>query len=167
MKHKLLIILGTILILAGSSIPLYNKYAEYRFNIDVTQRLKRAADANTVDIASKEMASVIAYLESHNMTRGNTSLLLAKPANDVEFWYENLKASLNELKHIEATAGRVEKTNTLMKLRETLLDNDSVTQPDLIYLYPYVRTMYCLGGMSFLIILSGVVVIIYSFITKV
>ncbi len=166
MKNTMLVILGVVLVLIGVTVPAYNKYAEYRFDIDVVQRLKRAADANTVEIAVKELSSVIVYLESKDMRTGNTSILLPKPANDVEFWYENLKASLGELKHIEATAGRVEKTNTLMKLRETLLDGEAVTKPDSIHLYPYVRTLYLLGNLSIFVIIGGAAVAIYGLIGK-
>ena len=59
---------------------------------------------------------------------------------DIEFWYKNLKASESELLKVDITTSSLEKTNILMKLRETLLYNgkngDSLTVPDGLSRYP-------------------------------
>jgi len=120
----------------------------YEFSINCTGHLKRAADANTVELASKELDTAIKYLESKELTAGTVSIFLKQPKNDIGFWYENLVASRQELINLKPDSGQLEKTNVLMKLRETLVDSGedtSVTYPNGISIYPYNR-MFCLWG---------------------
>lgn len=101
--------------------------------------LKRAADANTIELAVKNLEIAIGYADTHGLTSGYTSILYTTPDEDIGFWYENLAASLEELRGIKPEAPQLEKTNVLMKLRETLLDEGqgvSVTAPSGISVYP-------------------------------
>jgi len=102
--------------------------------------LMRAADANTVETAKGELQKAIVYLEEHELTRGNTSFFFNSPKNDIGFWYKNLKESERELSKIDSTTSSLEKTNVLMKLRETLIENtekgDDVTMPERLAQYP-------------------------------
>lgn len=101
--------------------------------------LKRAADANTIELAEKNLAVAVKYLEDNEFTSGYTSILWRTPDEDIGFWYQNLKSSLDELHAIRPDATRLERTNVLMKLRETLLDegkNIHVTAPRGISVYP-------------------------------
>lgn len=149
-------VFGLFLVFGAAIGPACGKYKHYVFERDVIGRLKRAADANTVNIAKKELTDVILYLESCGITSGNTSMVWATPNNDVGFWYENLKASLNELETISEDADKVEKTNTLMKLRETLLDGTEVTQPEYIEYYPHVIFWKILTNCSLIIGIIGI-----------
>lgn len=105
-----------------------------------TGYLKRAADANTVETAKEQLQKSIKYLEENNLTSGYTSVLWKTPDEDIEFWYKNLKASESELLKVDSSTSSLEKTNLLMKLRETLLDNgekgDNLTVPDGLSRYP-------------------------------
>ena len=105
-----------------------------------TGYLKRAADANTVETAKKQLEISLNYLESHNMTKGYTSIIYNTPDEDVSFFYNNLKASLDELNQVNANTSNLEKTNMLMKLRETIIDNgktgDTLTLPNGLFRYP-------------------------------
>ena len=105
-----------------------------------TGYLKRAADATTVETAKEELQKSIQYLEAHNLTKGYTSVMYKTPDEDIEFWYKNLKAGENELSRIPDSASILEKTNLLMKLRETLMDsgekNDTVTVPEGLSRFP-------------------------------
>ncbi|MEO6820604.1 MAG: hypothetical protein ABI266_03545 [Ginsengibacter sp.] len=105
-----------------------------------TGYLKRASDANRVETAREELQKSIQYLETNNLTKGYTSVLYKTPDEDIEFWYKNLKASENELSMVSDTASILEKTNLLMKLKETLMDsgekNDNVTVPEGLSRYP-------------------------------
>ena len=83
-----------------------------------TGYLKRASDANTVEIAKEQLQKAIQYLEANNLTNGYTSVLWKTPSEDVEFWYKNLKASESELMKVDSTATSLARTNLLMKLRE-------------------------------------------------
>ena len=102
--------------------------------------LKRAADSNTIALARQELSKAVSYLESENLTTGSTHVIYSTPACDLDFWYTNLKASLTELETTPADADRLTVSNQLLKLRETIMDNQKngtkVTQPPNVRLYP-------------------------------
>ena len=105
---------------------------------NITGYLKRAADANTIALANEELTKSIDYLESNNLTNGYTSILWKTPDEDLDFWYRNLKASQSELQNLKSESA-LERTNVLIKLRETLLDSgekSKVTVPDGLSVYP-------------------------------
>ena len=105
---------------------------------NVTGYLKRAADANTINLAEEELSKAIGYLESNDLTSGYTSILWKTPDEDIEFWYRNLKASQVELQNLNSESA-LEKTNVLIKLRETLVDQGQktkVTVPRGLSVYP-------------------------------
>lgn len=105
---------------------------------NVTGYIKRAADANTIDLAEIELTKAIGYLEKNNLTSGYTSIVYQTPDEDIDFWYRNLKASQNELQTLHSESA-LERTNVLMKLRETLLDTGQktrVTVPKGLSVYP-------------------------------
>ena len=111
------------------------------FDLECKAYLQRAAAANTVELAKPELAKAIEYAEQNNLTSGIVSIFLKNPTNDIGFWYGNMKASYEELDKIADDATALEKTNVLMKLRETLTDRDSsggtkITVPEGIAIYP-------------------------------
>ena len=130
-----------------------------QFEMNCTQYLKRAADANTVETAKEELGKAIAYAEEKNLTDGVVSIIFHQPKNDVGFWYKNMKEAYTELENLPDDASSLERTNVLMKLRESLTDETesgiSVTVPDGISIYPY-NVGYCLWGL-----LSTIVAIIF------
>jgi hypothetical protein len=110
------------------------------FSIDCSGHIKRAADANTIELAKQELVTVIKYCDDHALTSGVVSIFLKQPKNDVGFWYQNLSSSLNELNKLDTNSSQLEKTNVLMKLRETLTDQGetlSITAPKGITIYPH------------------------------
>lgn len=131
------------------------------FEINCTGHLKRAADANTIEIAQQELETSLKYLEDRKLTTGSTYMLYNTPACDIEFWYNNLKASLGELQLCSKEASQLEKSNVLMKLRETLLDagekGTSITHPPYISIYPNVVLYHIV------ILLSLVCTIIFGY----
>jgi hypothetical protein len=134
MKNILSVVLILVsLIIFGMRI---SKGIELKQN--VTGYLKRAADANTIKLANEELTKSIKYLESKNLTTGYTSILWKTPDEDIDFWYRNLKASQSELSNLKSESA-LEKTNVLIKLRETLLDSgekSKVTVPKGLAVYP-------------------------------
>ena len=124
------------------------------FGIDCDGHMKRAADANSVELAMQEMRTVVSYLESNGMTSGYTSILYRTPDEDVGFWYKNLKASLQELEAISPQATPLEKSNVLIKLRETLThktkESGEITVPSGISIYPHNRAFMWGGVISFI-----------------
>ncbi len=110
------------------------------FERDIGGYLKRAADANTIELAELELAKALSNMEQEGMTSGFTSILWQTPDEDVGFWFKNITSAHRELEVVDFKATQLEKTNILMKLRETLLDQGSestkVTAPSGISLFP-------------------------------
>jgi hypothetical protein len=127
--------------------------------------LKRAADANTVEMAHDQLAIAVKYAKDNNLTTGYTSILYNTPDEDVGFWYGNISKSLTELESITKKSTLLERSNMLIKLRETLLDDKkdgvTVTVPSGIYLYPH-NGVYAMWGcvMWILCLLSGIVLFV-------
>lgn len=141
MKYSIAAVAGTILILPLFVLIGLNIYLDATFEVNCGGHLKRAADANSVEIAEKELKMVLEYADRYRLTTGNTSVIYNTPDNDVEFWYNNLKTSHDELLRVNAKTSQLERTNILMKLRETLMDHgkegDYTTVPGGIEKHPF------------------------------
>lgn len=110
-----------LLIIVAVTIFGFRVSKKIDFKQNVSGYLKRASNANTIDLAEQELTRSIKYLEDNKMTTGYTSILYKTPDEDVDFWFRNLKASQHELQTLNSSSA-LEKTNVLMKLRETLQD---------------------------------------------
>lgn len=105
-----------------------------------TGYLKRAADANSVEMAKSQLGLAIHYLEENQLTAGYTSVIYRTPDEDIGYWYSNLKScqkdlsDTNKLKSVDADK------LMLLKLRQTLLDQtkngESVTIPKGLAYFP-------------------------------
>src|SRR4051812_15713665 len=58
---------------------------------NVEGHIKRAADANSPEMALDELVTATKYLEANGLTKGNTGIIYQTPQTDVAFWYMNLK----------------------------------------------------------------------------
>lgn len=129
--------------------------------------LKRAADANTIQLAKTQLRIAIDYLEVNNINSGYTSIIYRTPDEDIKFWHNNIVDSLKELEEISEDASPLEKSNVLMKLRETLMDHadngsEEITVPAGISVYPY-NTLMCLwGSLSAIFLAIGVIAKVYK-----
>lgn len=162
MNQKLGITLGIMLWIPLVIWMVIAIYLSISFSIKVTDRLKRAADANTIELATQELTAVINHLEREKLTNGYTSVFYNTPDEDVSFWYQNLKASLEELKKVTDSTTQLERSNILMKLRETILDqgpSTTVTEPMGISKYPSNALYAWFGYISFALVISGIVLI--------
>lgn len=160
----LLTIVGTVFFLLWGTVRIV---AAVQTGRKCTAHLKRAADANTIELAKKELDVAIKYIEKHDLTKGSTAILWDTPATDLGFWYENLKASVGELDALSPEASGLEKTNMLMKLRETLVDQGQdgikVTRPGGISVFPH-NTAYCVWSLvSFVLLFTGAVMWLIAF----
>ena len=63
-----------------------------KFNQNCTGYLKQTADANTVDLAISRLNMALDYIEANNLTEGYTSVLWKTEADNIGFWYQNLKS---------------------------------------------------------------------------
>jgi hypothetical protein len=137
MKKKvavgLLFFVFVLTFLSWGGVRIY-KGIEMRFQF--TSYLKRAANANTVELAKPQLDMAVEYLEDHNLMSGVVSIFFNNPTNDVGYFYQNLKACQNELEQVDPNASQLEKSNLLMKLRETLVDGDKIIKPNGLSIYP-------------------------------
>ena len=110
------------------------------FKQNCTGYLKQAADANTIELAIDRLDKAIDYVELQDWTDGYTSILWRTEDENIGFWYKNIKASRVELEKA-LDASQMEQTNVLMKLRETLTDNNEngtyITYPSGLWKYPH------------------------------
>lgn len=152
-------IIGFLLLIPLTIWGVGRIYNGIRYDMDCGGNLKRAADANTVQMAAKELDVVLAYLEKNGMTDGYTSVLWRTPAEDVAFWYNNIRSAREELNKVTDQTSQLERTNVLMKLRETLLDNGdkgmSVTDPSGISIFPHNTIWMFFGILSLVVSLIG------------
>ena len=132
------------------------------FRANCSGYLKRAADANSIEMALCELNTALAYIEKEGFTEGYTSVIYKTPDEDIGFWYANIKSSYEELSQIDPNATALEKSNALMKLRETLLDQgqkgERITLPSGTSRYPYnglMGTILLLSATLFIISLLG------------
>lgn len=93
-----------------------------QFNQNCEGYLKQAADANTVELALDRMNKAIDYIEANDLTHGYTSVIYRTEDENVEYWYTNLKACQKELQEGINSDSQLERSNILMKTRETLTD---------------------------------------------
>jgi len=138
----------------------------YQFNRGCADYLKLAGDASTIEAANGFLGQALAYMETTGKTSGNSSLIFKKPLSDVGIWYKQTKDAKGVLEGIIAKgdeATGTEKSNALLKVRETVLDGTSVTYPPHIALYPggsyavavilwWVLGLATVGGVIFLAI---------------
>lgn len=134
------VILMVILCLAPFPNYIYSIAKSVQFGANCKDYLKLSADANSIVLAEKHLTTAINYLEENNITSGQAKLFVAYPKNDISLWYDNLKTAQSQLQEMielgEYT--ELEQSNMLMKLRETLLDeNGTVTTPMAVAFYPH------------------------------
>ena len=115
-------------------------YHDIVFDRGIGGHLKRAADANSIELAQDELQLAVSEMEERHMTDGYTSLVYNTPDEDVGFWFKNTKTALDSIKALPKTASETDKETKLLKLRQTLVDHtqsgESVTCPDGISVYP-------------------------------
>ena len=161
------VLVTAILLLLSLSIFGFRISKKVTFKQNVSGFLKRSADSNTIGLAKQELKRAVDYLEANNLTSGYTSILWETPDEDIGFWYQNLKATLNELENVQSEATTLEKTNILMKLRETLMDaggegKERVTLPDGINVYPNNK----LWAFLMLCAFTGLILSVYFMVPK-
>lgn len=119
--------------------PILTTIKSIQFDQKCGGYLKQAADANSVELAERQLNLAIDYIEQHELTSGYTSVLWNTEDENIEYWYNNLKQCQKELTATKNNS-TLENTNVLMKLRESLTDVDqngtTLTIPYGISRYP-------------------------------
>jgi hypothetical protein len=110
--------------------------------------LKRAADANQPQLALEEIQTALKGIdrlglcnevEDNPKAECFTSVFYRTPDDDIGFWRTNIAQTVGDLESLPAESSHLEVSNTLMKVRETLVDEGTssmVTAPDGISIYP-------------------------------
>ena len=157
----------SLLLLLSLSILATRTIKSIQLYQNCTGYLKRAAYASTVETAKDELQKSIQYLEDNELTSGYTSIIWRTPNDDIGFWYKNLKSTESELSKVDSTTSSVEKTNLLIKLRETLLDDskngNKITTPNGLSRHPYNSLWALLTSISVVILMGLIIRVIYYF----
>ncbi len=159
-SSNLKLIIGILSVVAMAALGITLFVLSVQFDRGCGGHLKRAADANSIELAEKELQLAVDYMEANGLTSGYTSIIYQTPDEDIGFWYGNIESSLSGLKSTPDTATSLEKSNVLIKLRETLIDHgssgDSITIPSGISLYPNNR-VFALLWVVFIAVLLAVI----------
>lgn len=136
-----------------------------QFGRNCEGRLERAANANNIHMAAAELAAANLYIEQNNLNEGYTSIFYTTPDEDLGYWSENLKNAqkdLDEMLEQNPPPSKLEESNQLIKLRETLLSHgdkggEDVIAPSGVEVYPN-NALFALWGWCSLImaIIGGV-----------
>ena len=137
MKKK--VIVGVVCLLVSFVSPAIYYVKCIQFDQQCGGFLKQAADANSVELAERQLDMVIDYIEKNGLTSGYTSVIYRTEDENIGYWYENLKTCQKELSQTKGNS-TLENTNVLMKLRESLTDVSEhgtvLTIPSGISVYP-------------------------------
>ena len=154
---------GIIIVILSLIVPAIVAVKSIQFDQNCGGYLKQAADANTVELATERLGIALKYIEDNGLTNGYTSVVYRTEDENVGYWYDNIKASYNEL--VAAKNGSaLEKSNVLMKVRESLTDNGeggetTLTVPDGISRYPNNAIYGVLRLLSFILLIFGCAVV--------
>lgn len=130
-----------------------------QYDRDVKGHLKRASDANQVTLAIDEIETALEGMDRRGLVCAEgascyTSILYTTPDEDIGFWRTNIEQTLSDLRDIPEDADHLTVSNTLMKVRETLLDagesGDYVTSPSGTSLFPNNTVWAIFGWLSLL-----------------
>lgn len=157
---KVIFVLSIVSLLLCIGVMIYRGII---FNQQCEGYLKRAADANSIELAEVELRKAIHYCEENGLTSGYTSIFYRTPNEDLGFWFTNLQTSLKELEDLPTNSTSLEKSNVLLKLRETLTDQNAdgtrVTVPPGISRFPYNVGFTIWGWVSVLVlVISGLLI---------
>lgn len=160
MKKALFIILAIICFASPFFSWIPSIVNSIQFSANCGDYLELSADANNIEIAEKQLTKAIDYLEANDLTSGYTKIFVYYPKNDIGMWYDNLKSTQTQLRDVleKKEITELEESNMLMKLRETILDDDGcLTHPTGISLHPNYTVMFWLNVTLWLLwILGGV-----------
>lgn len=163
---KAIMIFFAIVLFATAIVPwIYSAVKGIQFDSNCGDYLKLAADANDIDTAEKRLTTAITYLEDNGITSGHIKVFIYYPKNDIGMWYENLKTAQTQLQEMQGTEyTELEQSNMLMKLRETILDDDgTLTHPEGISMHDNYALMFFLNTVLWApCMFFGIVLFVYG-----
>ena len=152
MRKFLLVLLAIIIFLLPIGNFTYTIIQNIKFNAQCSDYLKLSADANNLEIAEKHLSKAIDYLERKNLTSGYNKVFFYYPKNDIGLWYENLKSTQLQLQETikKSNYTELEESNMLMKLRETIIDDQHLTLPMGISITEHFNLIWWLNSLMWL-----------------
>lgn len=150
-KGILMLMIGAFVFVAPISMGI-------EFSQQCSGYLKQAADANTVELALDRLNLAVKYIEEKGYTDGYTSIVYKTEDENIGYWYQNIKACQKELN--DALDGtQLEKSNVLMKIRESLTDEGEkgtvLTIPSGLAKYPHNALLAILEIIGALLVFFG------------
>lgn len=144
------------LISIGIIINIITLHIEFKQNC--TSYLKGAANANSISLAINRLQPAILFLEQNHKTQGYSHIFIKTEDANVTFWFQNLKSAQHELLKIQhTTLTPLEESNVLMKLKETIMEQNQygsyVTLPPHIVFFPQ-QTQWALTIITLLLTLN-------------
>jgi hypothetical protein len=138
-----------------------------QFSTSIGGHMELAAHANSIEMAQSEMQKVVDTMELKGLTKGTTKIIFNYPEYSIDFWYNNMKSSLEQLKSLKPNTSELEKSNTLIKLRETLIKHgeksDYVNVPEGISIFPY-NVLFCIvGWIAGILAILGLIIMLVGF----
>ena len=138
-------------------------FKDYRFERECAGYLNLAANANDPKLVIKYMDIAIEYIERNNLDKGNTTVIFNYPDRSLDYWYANLKEIQADVKALPDDVSQLERSNVLMKVRESLTDSDSqggsrIILPPYIAYYPsqfFWSTMSWICGIMSIVSVCG------------
>lgn len=153
----ILIILSIISIVICYSFNINNS-ADFAENC--TAHIEKAATASSVEIAKEELALAIEYVEKNIYKEGND----AYEDENVEYWYNNMKAAYEKLENVPADASEEAKSTVLLQINESLLKHTvlgkEVELPNNIKDYLSIVNYNVLCVISLIVLASCVVILL-------
>lgn len=151
--------LALVFLVIGLICPTITIVKSIQFDQNCKGYLKQAADANSVELALERISKAIDYVEVNNLTSGYTSIIYRTEDENIEFWHKNLLTCKQELTEcIESS--QFEKTNVLMKVRESLVDQSEsgtiITVPTGLSRYPNNKIFAFFNFFSLIIAFVGI-----------
>ncbi len=146
----------------------------YNFKSNCEDYLKLAGDAPSVEKADMFLGRALGYIEKKNLTSGNSAFVFNTPSNDVGIWYEQIRGAkettaklLERKKKDPNSVSEMEASNTLMKIREVVLDasdgKTTVTLPASMDWFPYRWIMTIMWWSAALLTVAGGAGILFIF----
>jgi len=160
-------LLGTIILIALIVITItflsFRIFSFVNFNANCANYLRVATNAGTIENATYNADIAINFLKNHNLDSGFTSTLYKTQDENLEYFFKNLTDTVTSMKNLPQNASELEKSNVLLKFREVLLDNNSLSIPTGISIFPFNIHCAILGWMLFV---TWSIVSFYFFLTN-
>lgn len=140
---KTLLVLAIMFSVLAITVSIIAGVKSVRFTNGCTSYLKLAANSATIERAEPFLTKVVDYIQKNDLDFGNSSIFIERPANDLEEWSKNIRASRNLLIRLidDPNTSQLTKDNALLKIREIIVkesyNHGSVNVPDNIAFVPW------------------------------